>query len=198
MIARRALPLLMLATPAGASLPGWVTELRGGGFVLYMRHGVTDRSQVDTGRLGDRAGQRNLSPAGIRLAEQVSAAIARLAIPLGLVRSSPVFRAADTAVIMARGKPVDVAMDLVADDYTADVPAAVAGLRRALATPPPPGTNTLLVGHIQKLALVLGRPLTQQAFPENGLAIVAPLPPDGFALRHIVPPEAILAAPVAG
>ena len=198
MIGRRALPLLAIAVPAHAAMPDWVTELRGGGFVLYMRHGVTDRSQVDTGRLGDRAGQRNLSPAGIRLAEQVSAAFARLAIPVGLVRTSPVFRASDTASIMARGRPVDLAMDLVADDYTANVAAAVAGLRRALATPPMTGTNTLLVGHIQKLALVLGRPLAQQEFPENGVAIVTPVPPDGFALRHIVSPDAILTLPDTG
>ncbi len=191
---RRVLPLLALAVPAEAATPGWVADLRRGGFVLYMRHGVTDRGQVDTGRLGDRAGQRNLSPAGVRLAEAVSAAFERLAIPIGLVRSSPVFRASDTAAIMARGRPVDVAMDLVADDYTADVGAAVAGLRRALATPPAPGTNTLLVGHIQKLALVLGRPLAQQDFPENGVAITAPAPPSGFAMRGVITPNEILAA----
>lgn len=194
MIARRALPLLALPASAQAAMPGWVEDLRAGGFVLYMRHGVTDRGQVDTGRLGDRAGQRNLSPDGVRLAQRVSAAFARLAIPLGLVRSSPVFRASDTATIMARGRPVDVAMDLVADDYTADIGAAVAGLRRALATPPATGTNTLLVGHIQKLALVLGRPLGQREFPENGIAIVMPDPAVGFAVRRIVAPEEVLAA----
>ncbi|MBR0649286.1 hypothetical protein GXW78_06410 [Roseomonas terrae] len=191
---RRSLALLALAAPASAAVPDWVAELRSGGFVLYMRHGVTDRSQVDTGRLGDRAGQRNLSLAGIRLAEQVSATFARLAIPIRAVRSSPVFRASDTATIMARGMPVDVTMDLVADDYTVDVAAAAASLRRALTAAPAAGTNTLLVGHIQKLALVLGRPLSQQEFPENGVAIVQPEPPDGFALRRILAPDVILAA----
>ena len=194
MIARRALPLLLLAAPARADMPDWVAPLRRGGFVLYMRHGVTDRSQVDTGRLGDRAAQRNLSAEGVRLAGQVGEAIERLGIPIALVRSSPVFRASDTATITARGRPVDVTMELVADDYTADIGAAVAGLRRALATPPAPGTNTLLVGHIQKLAMVLGRPLAQQEFPENGIAIVTPEPPAGFALQRILAPQEILAA----
>ncbi len=194
MIARRALPLLLLAAPARADMPDWVAPLRRGGFVLYMRHGVTDRSQVDTGRLGDRAAQRNLSSEGMRLAGQVGEAIERLGIPIALVRSSPVFRASDTATITARGRPVDVTMELVADDYTADIGAAVAGLRRALATPPAPGTNTLLVGHIQKLAMVLGRPLAQQEFPENGIAIVTPEPPAGFALQRILAPQEILAA----
>ncbi len=194
MIARRALPLLALAAPARADMTDWVAALRRGGFVLYMRHGVTDRSQVDTGRLGDRAGQRNLSAEGVRLAGQVGEAIERLGIPIALVRSSPVFRASDTATITARGRPVDVTMELVADDYTADVGAAAAGLRRALATPPAPGTNTLLVGHIQKLAMVLGRPLAQQEFPENGIAIVTPQPPAGFALQRILAPREILSA----
>lgn len=194
MIARRALPLLLLAAPARADMPDWVAPLRRGGFVLYMRHGVTDRSQVDTGRLGDRAAQRNLSAEGVRLAGQVGEAIERLGIPIALVRSSPVFRASDTATITARGRPVDVTMELVADDYTADIGAAVAGLRRALATPPAPGTNTLLVGHIQKLAMVLGRPLAQQEFPENGIAFVTPEPPAGFALQRILAPQEILAA----
>lgn len=194
MIARRALPLLLLAAPARADMPDWVEPLRRGGFVFYMRHGVTDRSQVDTGRLGDRAAQRNLSAEGVRLAGQVGEAIERLGIPIALVRSSPVFRASETATITARGRPVDVTMELVADDYTADIGAAVAGLRRALATPPAPGTNTLLVGHIQKLAMVLGRPLAQQEFPENGIAFVTPEPPAGFALQRILAPQEILAA----
>ena len=61
---------------------------------------------------------------GVRLAGEVSDAIAHLGIPIGLVRSSPVLRAADTDAIVARGQPVDVTMDLVADDYTADIAAA--------------------------------------------------------------------------
>ncbi len=175
-------------------MPDWVGLLRGGGHVLYMRHAITDRSQVDTGRLGDRAGQRNLSPAGIAQAREIAAAFGRLRIPLGAVRSSPVFRSVDTAQIMARGMPVDVTMELVADDYTADIPAAMASLRRALATPPAPGRNTLLVGHIHKFGpAAMGRMLRQEEFPEGAIAIVEPRPP-GFAVIGVVRPEEILAA----
>ena len=191
---RRALPLVALAAPALAAEPEWLPALRRGGFVLYMRHAITDRRQADTGRLGDRAGQRNLSAAGIAQAEAVSAAFARLGIPLDRVRSSPVFRAADTAAIMARGRAVDVTMELVADDYTADVPAAISTLRRALATPPAAGTNTLLVGHIHKLGPALGRWLAQEEFPEGAVALVTPEPPESFALRRIVTAAEIIAA----
>lgn len=194
MIARRALPLAALAAPADAAVPHWLADLRRGGFVLYLRHAITDRGQADTGRLWDRAGQRNLSAAGIAQATSLSDALARLRIPIGTVRSSPVFRASDTAAILARGRPVDVTMELVADDYTADVPAAIATLRRALATPPVPGTNTLLVGHIHKLGPALGRWFRQEEFPEGALAMVQPRPPEAFALHRIVAAEEVIAA----
>ena len=195
MIPRRVLPLLAFAAPAQAAAPAWLGDLRRGGYVLYMRHGITDRAQADTGRLFDRAGQRNLSAAGIAQVEAVSAAFDRLRIPLGLLRTSPVYRASDTAALMARGRPVDITMDLVADDYTADVPGAIATLRRALATPPAPGTNTLLVGHIHKLGPALGRWFAQEEFPEGAVAVLRPGPPAGFTLLRILPAAEILAAP---
>lgn len=193
---RRAVLALGFAAPAAASgaVPDWVGLLRGGGHVIYMRHAITDRSQADTGRLGDRAGQRNLSAEGIAQARALSAAMARLRIPLRPVRTSPVFRASDTAGIMARGGPVEVTMDLVADDYTADIPAAIAGARRALATPPPPATNTLLVGHIHVFGpAVFGRMLAQGDFPEGAFGVVEPAPP-GFRFITVLTPAAVFAA----
>jgi phosphohistidine phosphatase SixA len=193
-IARRALPALLLAAPAGARTPGWVPTLREGGYVLYMRHAITDRTQVDTGRLGDRAGQRNLSAAGIAQAAALSDAMARLRIPLRPIRSSPVFRASDTAAIMARGGPVDVTMDLVADDYTADVPGAIASARRAMGTPPPAGSNALLVGHIHVFGpAIFGRMLSQDEFPEGAFGVIAP-EAAGPRFVSVLMPEAVIAA----
>ena len=193
-IARRALPALVLAAPALAGTPAWVASLRGGGFVLYMRHAITDRSQVDTGRLGDRAGQRNLSAAGIAQAQALSEAMARLRIPLRPIRSSPVFRAADTAAIMARGAPVDVTMELVADDYTADVPGAIASARRAMGTPPPAGSNALLVGHIHVFGpAIFGRMLAQAEFPEGAFGVLAP-EAAGPRFVQVIMPDAVIAA----
>jgi phosphohistidine phosphatase SixA len=193
-IARRALPGLMIAAPALANAPDWLAPLRAGGFVLYMRHAITDRSQVDTGRLGDRAGQRNLSAAGIAQAQALSEAMARLRIPLRPIRSSPVFRASDTATIMARGAPVDVTMELVADDYTADVPGAIASARRAMGTPPPAGSNALLVGHIHVFGpAIFGRMLAQTEFPEGAFGMVAP-EAAGPRFVRVIMPDAVIAA----
>ena len=64
---RRAALLAALALPVAAQ-PAFLPTaealalLRGGGLNLYMRHAITDRSQIDTGRRGDRAGQRNSAP----------------------------------------------------------------------------------------------------------------------------------------
>ncbi len=194
MIARRALPLLAVPAIAHAALPDWVAALRGGGFVLYMRHAITDRGQVDTGRLGDRAGQRNLSAAGVAQARALSDAMARLAIPLRPIRSSPVFRAVDTAQAMARGAPVDVTMELVADDYTADVQGAIASARRAMGTAPPAGGNALLVGHIHVFGpAMFGRMLSQAEFPEGAFGMVAP-EPAGPRVVRVLMPDAVIAA----
>jgi len=194
---RRRLLLLLpaaLGATAAAPRPDWIGALRGGGHVLYMRHAITDRAQVDTGRLGDRAGQRNLSAAGIAQARALSDAMARLGIPLRPIRSSPVFRASDTAVIMARGGPVDVTMDLVADDYTADVPGAIASARRAMGTPPPAGGNALLVGHIHVFGpAIFGRMLAQAEFPEGAFGMIAP-EPAGPRFLQVLMPDAVIGA----
>jgi len=93
LLARRA----SAATAQGAEAAALVAALRAGGVVAVMRHGITDRSQVDTGDLGNRAGQRNLSAEGRAQSLRTGRAVAVLGIPLGQVLTSPVFRARDTA-----------------------------------------------------------------------------------------------------
>src|SRR6202008_4367061 len=124
-----------------------VAAMQDGGKVIYMRHGATNQSEVDTGRLGDRAGQRNLSPAGIAQAKALGEAFRSLQIPMGQILASPVFRARDTREL-AFGERVQVTMDLVADDYAGqNVNAMVNATRRLLRTLTPPGDNRILIGH---------------------------------------------------
>jgi hypothetical protein len=123
-----ALPLLPLAARAQ---PGFLDTdaalalLRAGGLNLYLRHAITDRAQMDTGRRGDRAGQRNLSAAGRAQAAALGAAFRRLAVPVAEVLSSEVFRARDTAELAFGTFRIE--RDLIADDYT---PAAPWRMRR--------------------------------------------------------------------
>jgi phosphohistidine phosphatase SixA len=192
MMPRRSLLLAALALPASARAAAWAAPLMQGGFNLYLRHAITDRSQRDTGRLFDRLGQRNLSEAGRAQARAIGAGIARSGIPLGALRTSPVYRASDTAALLGLPLPVVVDMDLVADDYSPDVPATIAALRRVFATAPAPGRNSLLVGHIVPLGMATGRGLAEHEYPEGALAVLRPGGATGFALERIIPPAALI------
>jgi phosphohistidine phosphatase SixA len=152
-----------------------VAAMQDGGKVIYLRHAATNQNEVDTGRLGDRAGQRNLSQAGIAQARALGDAFRSLHIPMGQVLTSPVFRARDTAEIaFGRGKP-EVTMDLVADDYAGgNLKAMLNATRRLLRTPTPPGDNRILVGHRTPLEMVLQRSFPDSVLPEGGMAVFLP------------------------
>lgn len=177
---RRALVAAFLAGPALAQGSAFIPDetllplLRAGGFNLYFRHGITDRSQLDTGRRGDRAGQRNLSEAGREQATRLGQAIRALEIPVQEVLTSEVFRAQDTAELaFGRGR-VRVERDLIADDYT---PGSASDDARAVArrlAQPIAGGNRVMVGHIVPLGMILGRGLAQQEFPEGAAGVFRP------------------------
>lgn len=178
---RRSLPALLLATPALAQpfafldLAQALALLRPGGLNLYLRHAITDRTQADTGRLGDRAGQRNLSAAGIAQARALGDAFRRHAIPVAEVLSSAVFRARDTAELAFGEARVRIERDLVADDYTPGDALADARAVSARLAQPVAGGNRVMVGHIVPLGMILGRPLAQAEFPEGSFGAFRPL-----------------------
>uniref|UniRef100_UPI0022EB55D6 histidine phosphatase family protein n=1 Tax=Falsiroseomonas oryzae TaxID=2766473 RepID=UPI0022EB55D6 len=161
-----------------------VAALRAGTIVVVMRHGITDRSQADTGDLTNRAGQRNLDAAGRAQSERTGRAVAALGIPLGQVLTSPVFRARDTAEL-AFGARAVVEPNLTADDYTPDaalLARRIAWLRARTGRPSAAGVTDILVGHIVPLGMVLGRGLAQAEYPEGSLAVFAPGEPAGRLL----------------
>jgi phosphohistidine phosphatase SixA len=163
-------------TAQGADAAALVAALRAGGVVVVMRHGITDRSQVDTGDLSRREGQRNLSESGRAQSLRTGRAVAALAIPLGEVLTSPVFRCLDTADL-AFGARARVEPNLTADDYTPDpdlLRRRIAWLAARSGRPSAPGATDILVGHIVPLGMVLGRSLAQAEFPEGSLAVFAP------------------------
>lgn len=81
--------------------------LREGGYVLLMRHALTDPGVGDPAnfRIGDCSTQRNLSEAGREQSRRVAAAFAREGIRIDDVRSSAWCRCVDTAEL-AFGKHV--------------------------------------------------------------------------------------------
>ncbi|WP_368416607.1 histidine phosphatase family protein [Falsiroseomonas sp.] len=180
------------ATAQGAEAAALIAALRAGGVVTVMRHGITDRSQVDTGDLANRAGQRNLSAEGRAQSLRTGRAVAALGIPLGQVLTSPVFRARDTAEL-AFGARAVVEPKLTADDYTPDAALLrdrIAWLGTRSGRPSAPGATDVLVGHIVPLGMMLGRGLAQAEFPEGSFAVFAP----GRGLRGILAAETLWAA----
>jgi broad specificity phosphatase PhoE len=158
-----------------------VQALRGGGYVLYFRHGTTDLSTRDSDRtsLDKCTTQRVLSDEGRRQMTGIGQQFQRLRIPVGIVLASPYCRTVETAKL-AFGR-VTVEPEL-AHTVTAD---ALTTQRRAqalstlLGTEPVGGTNTVLSGHTGNLQEATG------VWPSpEGVAIV--FKPDGRGASHYV------------
>ena len=135
-----------------------VTALKGGGFVLLMRHAATDPVAIDPGEfnLRDCATQRNLSEAGRETARRLGKAFARLAIPIGQVLSSPYCRCLDTGKL-AFGRVTESKLLSVWDTLSVEERSARGGdVRELLATAPPPGANTVLITHTGTLLYSFG------------------------------------------
>lgn len=185
LIPRRALwlPLFSLlvtaATGRAATLPPdrLRDRLRAGGLVLFFRHADTRGEACDRSfRIGDRAGQRNLSAAGRAQAARLGAALAEAAIPVALpVLAGLVFRARDTAEVAFGVGQVTVTDSLLADDYAGDRLAWVlAEHRRLFATAVAAGSNRVLVGHRTPAIMLLGDKVAGAAFPEGAALVIQP------------------------
>lgn len=130
-----------------------MAALRGGGYIIYFRHGITDLTTSDTDRdhLENCATQRILSPEGRQQMRAIGNTLRALRIPIGQVLSSPYCRSVDS-VTLAFGKAQktdDLVNTVTADEETAAHMALA--LRKLLATPPAHGANTVLSGHTGNL-----------------------------------------------
>src|SRR5690349_3406880 len=106
-VALLALGMLGATTAAyGQAQPEWIAALKGGGYVIVMRHGATYQDQADTDplNLANVDKQRQLNDAGRAQARAIGAAVKKLGIPIGQVVSSQYFRAIETARL-AFGEP---------------------------------------------------------------------------------------------
>jgi len=178
-----------------------VQALRGGGYVLYFRHGITDHSTHDSDRnnLQNCATQRLLSEEGRAQMRDVGRAIGELGIRVSTVLSSPYCRSIDTAT-QAFGHMVvdaDLKHTVTADEATAARQAQA--LRKLLATPPPePGTNSVLSAHTANLQDATGI----WPKPEGVAVVFQPVAGGGYRYIATIAPDrwqALLqtAAPVA-
>lgn len=165
-----------------------VKKLQSGGYVVFLRHATTDRTQTDQARndLSDCQKQRNLSATGREQAYMIGDAMRSLGIPVGTVFSSPYCRCKNTAEL-AFGKTV-IADDLrfgLGDDMQQTARLATS-LKTRLSAPPAPGTNTILVSHTANLKEAAG--IWPQ--PEGAAYVFKPLNGQDFEYLGQIPPDA--------
>ncbi len=118
-----------------------VKALRGGGFVLYMRHANAGDFKPSC------PGESVLGIEGEAQARTVGAALRQLKVPIASVFASETCRAKETAQLLGAGT-VSTRADL---NPPASRPAAAeyAERFRFLLEQPPAGSNLLMVSHIQ-------------------------------------------------
>lgn len=126
-----------------------IADLRQGGYVIYLRHGMTGKaSEVTVGDFADCSWQRNLSDAGRRQAALVGSRLSEENVPVAALEASPYCRTRQTAEL-AFGRVPKVNQDLFyhATQTAEQVAAANAKLKERLSERPPPGSNLVLIGH---------------------------------------------------
>jgi hypothetical protein len=166
---RLALLWLLLAAGCAWGEPsaGLLTQLRGGGYVLFLRHTSTDFSQNDARMKGfdDCARQRNLTDDGREEARALGQHIRRLGIPIGEVLASPYCRTMETARL-AFGKAT-------ATNEVRGGPAEATRydpLKKLLSAPVAKGTNRVISSHGNPFLALAGPPY----LAEGEVAVVLP------------------------
>jgi phosphohistidine phosphatase SixA len=132
--------------------------LREGGYVVLMRHTSTEPVAPDPGLfdIEDCATQRNLSEQGRQEAAEIGRAFQKLGIRVGGVLTSPYCRCLETAKLaFGGGEPSELlsAFDRLSAEKKHE---RALELRKLLATPPPAGTNNVLITHTGTLLYSFG------------------------------------------
>jgi phosphohistidine phosphatase SixA len=135
--------------------------LRAGGHVILVRHGATFNDQADTDPFNFKnvGAQRQLNDKGKALAKAFGNALREAGVPIGKVYTSQLHRAYETATL-AGFTDVETTVDLTLGGLIIspdEEGRRAEALRAMLATPPKPGTNTLLVTHKPNLLEALGK-----------------------------------------
>jgi phosphohistidine phosphatase SixA len=150
-----------LAQTTATAAPAWIAALRDGGYVIVVRHGATYADQADTNPLDpkDTAHQRQLNDAGRAAAKSMGDALRKLKIPVGKVQTSQFQRAVETGTLLGFGEVSSTAD--IAEGGLVVTPnennRRTAALRTLAATPPPAGTNIVLVTHKPNIVDAFGK-----------------------------------------
>jgi phosphohistidine phosphatase SixA len=187
-----ALGLLAAGAAPALAHGGLVQALKGGGYVIVMRHAHAPAERPGPGQAdpGNKSGERQLDAAGKAQAEAIGRRLKAERIPIGPVYSSPTFRALQTARLMGFARPKTRAE---LGDGGASMAASAAGragtawLRAKAGEAPPPGKDALLITHGPNIVLAFGDGLKDMADGET--AVFRPDGKGGFSLAGRVKPD---------
>lgn len=153
-------------------------KLRGGGYIIYLRHTETNSETKDTdlSDMNNCSTQRVLSEEGREHATKLGNAFKALNIPVGKVITSQFCRAKETTELMGFDSP-EVTGDLDNDSgdpfVTEDESKRrSASLGKLLTVAPEAGKNTLIVGHVPNIRNAIS--LDYANMKEGEMAIFAP------------------------
>jgi len=161
-----------------------ITQLRRGGYVLFVRHFNTNPDQADTDplHLDNVQAQRQLSEAGRARAQALGAALRALGVPVERVIASKFKRAQDSAELLAVG-PVEASID-VSEGGLVVTPREnqrrAAALKALLSRAPAAGKNLVIVSHRPNLQEAAGKEFGDVA--EGEVAVFQPLGDNKFKL----------------
>src|SRR5215813_9077094 len=157
--------LLALMPAAGAQTAAddatLLRALRAGGHVVLIRHGATFPDQADTDPFNfeNIAAQRQLNDKGKALARTFGETLRNAGVPVGKVYTSKYHRAYETATL-AGFPDIEKSADITEGGLIVspnENGRRAEALRKMLATPPKPGTNTILISHKPNIVDALGR-----------------------------------------
>ena len=163
-------------------------QLATGGYVIYFRHAATDTAGAkdEAADIAKCETQRNLSALGRDQAKQIGAAFRALRIKVGSVVTSPFCRCKDTAQLAFGKHTVNPDLYFAISMGAEERKRITDSLRKMLSTPPPAGTNTVLVSHTANLSEAAGI----WPKPEGAAYIFRPLPGGRFeAVAKVLPEE---------
>jgi phosphohistidine phosphatase SixA len=178
--------------PAALAQGDLIAALRGGGYVIVMRHAHSPAQPPPAGQADpdNKTGERQLDAAGKDQAQAIGRSLKARGIPVGPVFSSPTFRALQTARLMGFERP-EARSEL--GDGGASMAASAAGqagtawLKSEAGAAPPQGRDTLLITHGPNIALAFGDGFKDMA--DGEAAVFRPDGKGGFTLAGRIKPD---------
>jgi phosphohistidine phosphatase SixA len=138
-----------------------VSELKKGGYILFLRHPQSNHDQADTDplNLNNVKAQRHLTDAGRDQAKALGEAFKKLKIPVGKVLASKFYRTLETAKLLDLAE-VEAIVDITEGGLVVspnENQRRAAALRKLLGTVPMEGKNIIIVSHKPNLQDAAGK-----------------------------------------